>query len=128
MSTLAIVLLVVGVALLLLFIGGLAAARRRTVLGAGEYAEHVAAADQALEEARATDKGWDRERLEDLAREAVAEHRPGWRMEALHLILVEDLPGVREDRAHFMAEGSGADTRVVLERSEAGSWSVAKVE
>lgn len=128
MSTVAIVLLALGVILLLLFIGGLVAARRRTVAGAGEYAEHVAAADQALEQARANDRGWDRERLEDLARGAIAEHRPGWRMEALHLILVEDLPGVRQDRAHFMAEGSGADTRVVLERSESGNWSVAKVE
>jgi hypothetical protein len=128
MSTAAIVLLVLGAILLLLFIGGLAAARRRTVAGAGEYAEHVAAADQALEEARATDRGWDRERMEALARGALAEHRPGWRTEALHLVLVEDLPGVREDRAHFMAEGSGTDTRIVLERGESGDWSVAKVE
>ncbi len=127
-SVLAIVLIVVGVLLVLLFIGGLAAARRREVEGAGQYAEHVAAADSALEEARAADRGWDRDLLEDLVRRALAERRPGWRVDALHLVLVDDRPGVAEDRAHFVAEGGGNSAQVVVERSHEGSWSVAEVE
>ena len=127
MSTLAVVLIAVVALLLLLFVGGLAAARRRTVRGSADYARHVAAADQALEQARASDKGWDRARMEQLVREALAEQRRGWDYRDLHLVLVDDRPGVTEDRAHFVADGEEGAARVVLERGESG-WFVERVE
>ena len=120
-DTVAIVLIVVVVVVLLLFAGGLAAARRRDSLQSGELERHLAEADQALEEARAADKGWDRPRLEAAARQAVQEARPGWDYERLELVLVDDRPGVEEDRAHFLATGAGENLRVVLGRRE-GDW------
>jgi hypothetical protein len=107
--------------LLLVLIGGIVAIRRRDRLQAGSYAEHVRAADQALEQARATDRGWDRATMEEVARKAVAEARPGWGFDELHLVLVDDRPGVTEDRAHFVAMGGGDELRVVLARRN-GGW------
>ena len=69
------------------------------------------AADQALEQARAADRGWDRDTMEATARAAIESARPGWRLRRLHLVLVDDRPGIEEDRAHFMAvgpDGAGA--------------------
>jgi len=121
MSTLAIVLIVVGVVILLLFAGGVAAARRRSRLQAGTLEQHVAEADRALEQARAADRGWDRARMEAVARQAVSEARPGWSYDRLDLVLVDDRPGVEEDRAHFVASGGEGQLRVVLGR-RGGEW------
>lgn len=124
MSTLAIVLIVIGVVVLLLLLGGFAAARKRPV---GDYARHVAEADNALEQARAADRGWDREVLEEAARTALAERQPGHHYEGLHLVLVDDQPGVTEDRAHFAAVGADGEVRIVLVRGTDG-WAAERVE
>ena len=126
MSTLAIVLVVLAALLLLLFLGGVLASRRRDALRGREFARHVAEADHALEAARAADKGWDRQLLEDAARRALASERPGWQYDELHLVLVDDRPGVAEDRAHFVAVGPGEDARVVLARRDVG-WTLESV-
>jgi hypothetical protein len=126
-STLAIVLIIVGVIVLLFFIGGLLGAARRSRRQAGTYAQHVAAADQALEQARATDKGWERETMEAVARDALAQSKPGWTYSDLHLVLVDDRPGVEEDRAHFVAIGSDGESRVILAR-QGESWVAERVE
>ena len=127
MSALAIVLIVLAVILLALFVGGLLESRRRSAAGAADYARRVAAADQALEQARAADKGWDRAVLEDTARRALTSERPDWRYGALHLVLVDDRPGVTEDRAHFAAVGEDGDVRVVLVREPSG-WALERLE
>ena len=116
MSTLAIVLIVLGVGLLLFFIGGVLAVRARARRQAPTFADHVRAADEALEQARALDKGWHRENMEAAARAAIEESRPGWTYEALQLVLVDDRPGVEEDRAHFVASGPDGEARVVMAR------------
>lgn len=126
MSTLVIVLIVLAALLVLLFIGGLAAARRRDRLHAPEYARHLAQADHALEQARASDRGWDRERMEQVAHDALAQQHPGVAYERLELVLVDDRPGVEEDRAHFEAVNDAGRLRVVLARSEAG-WAAEQV-
>jgi hypothetical protein len=126
-STVAIVLIIVGAIVLLFFIGGLIVLSRRSQRQAGTYAEHVAAADAALEQARAADKGWERERMEAVARDAVAQSKPGWTYTDLHLVLVDDRPGVEEDRAHFVAIGSDGECRVVLARQGEG-WVAERVE
>jgi hypothetical protein len=116
--TIAIILIVVAAVLILLFVGGFVARRRRTT----DWSEHVAQADQHLEAARAADKGWDREVLLGAARQALDSQRAGWAYGDLHLVLVDDKPGVEEDKAHFVAVGGDADVRVVLARDAAGAW------
>ena len=127
MSTLAIILIVVGAVIVLAFVLGVLGVRARDRRQAPSYEAHVAAADQALEEARATDKGWHREAMEDVARAALEESRPGWKYRDLHLILVDDKPGVGEDRAHFVAVGDDGEAHVTLAR-QADGWVAERVE
>jgi len=126
MSAIAIVLIVLAVVLILVFAGGLAAARRRDRTHAGDYVRHLAEADHALEEARAADKGWDRAVMEAAVRRAIEEQRPGFRAERLELVLVDDRPGVTEDKAHFVAAAGSEEVRIVLARGEAG-WAAESV-
>lgn len=126
MSTLAIVLIIVAVLVILLLAGGLVVARKRAEAGEAEYHAHVRAADHALEQARAADRGWDRAVMEDVARAGLNEHRPDWDYRSLDLVLVDDRPGVAEDRAEFAASDGDERVRVVLARGE-GGWSVERV-
>lgn len=117
MSTLAIVLIVIGVVVLLLLVFGFLGARARDRRQAGSWEAHVRAADSALAQAAASDRGWQRDAMEDVARAALSESRPDWTYGDLHLVLVDDKPGVEEDRAHFVAVAEGGDeARVVLSR------------
>jgi hypothetical protein len=127
MSTVAIVLIIVGVVLLLFFLGGALAVRARARRQASSFGDHVRQADEALEQARALDKGWHRETMEGVARTAIAEARPGWSYDDLQLVLVDDRPGVEEDRAHFMATGPDGEARVVMAR-EGDRWVSERVE
>jgi hypothetical protein len=122
MSTVAIVLIVIGALVLLLFLGGYAAMRRRVREDAPSYARHLAEADHALEQARASDRGWDREVMEQAARNALVGSHPDTEFDRLDLVLVDDRPGVAEDRAHFEASSGDRRVRVVLTRDESG-WS-----
>jgi hypothetical protein len=118
-----IVLIAIAALLILLFVGGFVASRRHTT----GWSKNVAEADRALEAARAQDKGWDRELLDRAARSALEEERPGWAYRDLHLVLVDDKPGVHDDRAHFTAAGGDGEARVVLARDPAGAWRVESV-
>ena len=124
MSVLAIVLIVIGALLALLFLGGYIARRRHDRQLAPDYLRHIADADHALEQARAEDRGWDRDEMEALAREELERAHPGTTFQRLHLVLVDDRPGVTEDRAHFEAWDGDRPVRVVLTRSDAG-WAAA---
>ena len=126
MSTLAIVVIVVAAVFLLLFLGGFVAARRRA--GLPETAEHIQAADRALEQARASDRGWEREGMLAVAAQALRERQPGQDWTSIELVLVEDRPGVTEDRAHMVASGSAGAARVILARREGGEWFAEQVE
>jgi hypothetical protein len=126
-STLGIVLIVLGAIVLLFFIGGVVAVITRSRRQAGSYAEHVAQADSALEQARAADRGWHRDTMEAVAREAIGESKPGWSYDDLHLVFVDDRPGVTEDRAHFVALGADGECRVILARQD-DRWVAERVE
>ncbi len=122
LSTLGLIFLIIGGIMVVFFIGGLIAVSVRSKREAGSYEAHVRAADQALEEARATDRGWDKDRMEGIAKSALSEARPDMSHKHLHLVLVEDRPGMDEDRAHFVAVGEdGKDVMVVLGR-QGGNW------
>jgi len=123
LSVLAIVLVVLGSAVVVLFIGGFVARKRHDRRFAGTYARNVGEADSALETARAADRGWDRELLEQAARKALGESRPGWEPDHFEIVLVDDRPGVTEDRAHLVALDDDDRVRVVLARHEGGHWS-----
>jgi hypothetical protein len=127
LSTLGIILIVLAVLVVLFFIGGLLGARRRDRRQAGTYVEHVAAADAALQQARASDRGWHREAMEAVAREAIADSRRDWNYDDLHLVLVDDRPGTEEDRAQFVAVGPDGECRVILAR-EGARWVAERVE
>ena len=117
MSTLAIVLIVVGAIVLIFLLLGFLGTRARDRKQAGSWETHVRAADAALAQAAATDRGWQRELMEQAARAALSEARPGWDYGQLHLVLVDDRPGIDEDRAHFVAvDEGGEEARVVLSR------------
>jgi hypothetical protein len=126
MSTLAVIVIVAGAILLLLFAGGLVVARRR--IQHEDIGPKIAEADRALEQARAADRGWDRAVLEQACQAALRSERPGLEFEAIQLVLVDDRPGVADDRAHLMASGPGGSARVVLGRREGGEWTVERVE
>lgn len=127
LSTLGIILIVLAVLVVLFFIGGVLGARRRDRRQAGTYAEHVAAADAALQQARASDRGWHREAMEAVARDAIADSKRDWDYTDLHLVLVDDRPGTEEDRAQFVAVGADGEVRVVLAR-EGDRWVAERVE
>ena len=127
MSVLAIILIVLAVVFALLFLGGLAGARRRDQQNAPSYARHLAEADHALEQARAADRGWDRQVMEDVARAALARRHPESTFESLDLVLVDDRPGVDQDRAHFEASDGGRQVTVVLGRDDSG-WAAERVD
>lgn len=126
MTVLAIILIVIAVIVVLVFVGGLVAARRRERQTAPEYARHLAEADHALEQARAADKGWDRAVMEEVAREALSREHPGTTFDRFDLVLVDDRPGVMEDRAQFEASNADRRVTVILSRGESG-WTAERV-
>jgi hypothetical protein len=127
-STLAIILIVIGVLVALALLLGWLGIRARNRGQEGSWGEHVAAADAALEQARALDRGWHRDVMEAAARGALERERPDWQYSHLHLVLVDDKPGVAQDRAHFVAVGEGGDeARVVLGRKD-GDWVAESVD
>jgi hypothetical protein len=127
LSTLGIVLVALGVLVVIFFILGLLGARARDRRRAGAYDEHVRAADGALEAARAADRGWHRDTMEQAARDAIAEARGAWSFDDLHLVLVDDRPGTEEDRAHFVAVAGDDECRVVLAR-DGERWVAERVD
>jgi hypothetical protein len=121
------VLIIIGVLLLLgalFFVGGYVARQRRNV----DWSQHVAEAEQALETAWAADKGWDRELLHRSAREALGSHKPGWEYTDVHLVVVDDRPGMEQDKAQLVAVGEDGESRVVLAREADGGWRVESVD
>ena len=121
MSVLAIILIVLAAIVLVFLVGGMVVARRRR--DRPDWERHIRAADRALEQARAEDRGWDRELIHAAARSALERERPGFTPTSFDLVLVDDQPGVEEDHAHVLATADdGGTARVVLARDSAGAW------
>ena len=123
MDIVLIIIAVVTLLAVLFFVGGYVASRRHS----DNWAQHVAEAEEALEKAWAQDKGWDRELLHRSAREALGSHKPGWEYKDVHLVVVDDKPGVAEDKAHLVAQGEDGESRVVLARDADGGWTVESI-
>ena len=121
MSVLAIILIVLAALILLLFVGGLVANERRQRAREAQLHAQIEAADHALAEARAGDRGWDLPALEEVARQACAGRLGGRQPEQLHLVQVLDRPGTDADEAVFRAIDGEQEEDVVLGR-EGGQW------
>ena len=122
MSTWLIILLVVfGLAVVVLFGLGLLGARRRASEGAGAFHSELERANQALAEARASDRGWERERIEGAARAAHEQRHPGVNIREMHLVQVVDKPGTDEDQARFRVVDDHGEHDVLLGRT-GGEW------
>src|SRR4051812_1984231 len=118
MSTVAIILIVAGAVLLIMFAGGFVIARRRAA--STDVRRNIERADRALEQARAQDRGWDRSALELACQSALRSERPDFAYDTIDLVLVDDRPGVVEDRAHLVARGDEGHARLILGRREGG--------
>jgi len=114
-SPLAIIVIVVLVLLVLLFVGGLVANSRHRHDEEAELRAQLREADQALAQARAEDRGWDRDALEVAAREAFAARSPA-AVRELMLVLVVDRPGTDEDQAVFRVITEAGSEDIVLAR------------
>lgn len=125
MSVLQIILIALAALALIFFIGGYVVGRRRR--RSPHFERHLREAERALQAALAADRGWDPGVLESTARAALAEQRPGFEPEDFHLVLVDDKPGVAEDRARFVAVDGDDQVTVSLVRDEQG-WSADSVE
>jgi hypothetical protein len=113
------VVVIVVLAVVVIFGGGgyLAVRRRQTVLDQ-RLRTQIEAADAALADARAQDRGWDRATIEAAARAAVAPRE----IRDLHLVQVVDRPGTDADQAVLrIVAADGAESTLTLGRRE-GAW------
>lgn len=106
-----VVVIVVLLVLAGLVAGGYAGGQRRQRDREVELRRRIAAANEALAAARADDRGWDRDVLDEAARAAV-----GSGIEELHLVHVEDRPGTDEDVAVYRVVQAGQQRDVTLRR------------
>ena len=119
-----IVLLVLAALVALLFLGGYAADARRAAARERRMRERIAAADQALAGARASDRGWDRARLEEAVHVALRDRRPGAVIDRMDLVQVVDMPGTDGDSAIFRLVTSSGEEQLELVR-RGDDWSAA---
>jgi len=111
-----VVLAAIAALALLLFLAGLLWSRRETARTRADLIARVTAADQALAQAMASDRGWNRDRMEEAARTAFAQAHGGVAPADLHLVLVDDRPGTDEDRAVFEGTVAGTAHTVAIAR------------
>lgn len=123
MSLLVALIIAAAVLVIVLFAIAFVLNNQRREAQSGSFTHDVEAADRMLAAALASDKGWHISNLETAARAALAEQRPGWEYQSLELVLVDDRPGMAEDRAEMAAIGAGERVIVPLARSESGEWS-----
>lgn len=121
-STLSIVLLVLLAVIVFLAGGGYIAATRRARQRDVALRRELEDAEQAFAQARALDKGWDRDVLADAARAAAAERFGDGAFGTPLLVQVLDRPGIEADQAIFHVKtADGAEHRMTLGRS-GGEW------
>ena len=121
MSLLAILIIAFVVLAVIFFIGGYIVAGRRRDAHESKLLAQITAADEALAEARASDRGWDLDLLQTAAREAYASRFEGREPEQLHLIQVVDKPGTEADEAVFRAIDGQREEDLILGR-EGDRW------
>jgi len=94
-----IVIIVVAVLIVVFLVGGIVAVGRRSRATEGRLLADVAAANEHLAQARAVDRGWDRDTIDAAARAAHLAAHPDAKIRAIHLVQVVDRPGTDDDEA-----------------------------
>jgi hypothetical protein len=121
-SVLAVILIVLAAIVVVLFLGGVVANGRRSRRAAQHLRAQLETADAALADARAQDRGWEREAIERAARIAFGDRRPEEEISAVALIRVIDKPGTDADLAVWkITATSGHEEIITLGRRE-GTW------
>jgi hypothetical protein len=110
-------LIIVLAVLLVLIVGGFLARQRQLKRTRPAFERRLAQVERDLAAAAATDRGWDRERLETAARR-IATERFGEAPEELTLVEVIDKPGTDDDQAVFLTDKG---QRLILGRRD-GDW------
>src|SRR5689334_8000283 len=122
MSILAINIIVFAVVVAVLAFLGYRVMRKRQAEQAGTFEQRLVAANEALADARAEDRGWDLPALEEAARSVVAQKHPNLNVRKLSLVQVIDKPGTEDDQARFHVDvAMGRDIEVLLGR-RGGEW------
>src|SRR3954469_37010 len=111
-------LIIVIVVLLLMAIGGYFANKQRLARTRPAFDARLAQVNRDLAAALAEDRGWHPERLEEAARAAWAQQRPGEEPEAVTLYEVLDRPGKQEDKAVYRFQAGGHEHLLTLGRSD----------
>ena len=118
--------LIIAIVLAVLVAGGMIARLMWLRRTEAHFRELLHKANRDLAQAAAEDRGWDRERMERVAREVCVEQK---REEPSELLLVEvlDRPGTDEDLAVFRCAIEGGHHRVTLGRRGA-EWVLERFE
>jgi hypothetical protein len=127
MSTVAIVIVVAVGLLALLAIGGILANARWRRASAGRFETSLDEVNRQLAAAHAQDKGWEPGALEEAARRAFTEQRPGTEIREQALVAVVDEPGVEQDKAVFRFVTEGGTAHLTLGRTADG-WVSERLE
>ena len=113
-----VIIAVVVLVFALLAAGGAIARRRQLAATEERFEANLAQVNRDLAAAHAEDRGWERGGLEEAARAAWAQARPGTEPGELVLVQIVDRPGTDDDKAVFR---SSAGARLTLGRSD-GAW------
>jgi hypothetical protein len=117
-----IVLGVLVLLIVLLAVGGVIARNRQLERTRGRFDMNLAQVNEDLAVAHAADRGWARDTLDEAARAAWAQERPGEEPESLMLVQIVDNPGTDEDKAVYEVVAAGGRTqRLTLGRRD-GAW------
>jgi hypothetical protein len=100
-STLAVVIVVAVVLVIALAVGGMLANARWRRRREARFETSLDEVNRHLAAAHAQDKGWEPNALQEAARRAFAERRPGEEISDQALVAVVDKPGTDEDKAVF---------------------------
>lgn len=114
-------LIVIVAVLALLALGGALGRRRQLHRTRGRFDANLLQVNRDLATAHAEDRGWDRATLDEAARAAYSEQRPGAEHGELVLMQVRDRPGTDQDKAVYRCGPDGAYERLTLGRRD-GGW------
>lgn len=114
-------LIVVLAVLALLAVGGALARRRQLHRTRGRFDANLLQVNNDLAAAHAEDRGWERAALDEAARRAYAEQRPGADQGEMVLMQVIDRPGTDQDKAVYRFGPEGGRERLTVGRQD-GQW------
>jgi len=117
MATWLLIVIIVLVVLFVVFlVGGIVAVGRRSRATEGRLLADLASANEHLAQARALDRGWDRDTIDTAARTAHLAARPDAKITAVHLIQVIDRPGTDDDEAILHIDDDAGEHTIRLGR------------